>query len=251
MSEETLLNEQEVSDVSTEETTETTETTEVNKEGWYLNEETKGEGDVPDWFKSGKYKTVSEQAKAYAGLESKLGSFTGAPEDGYKVELPEGIDVDIDSEDEMLVNFNTWATEAGLSQKAHSKLLGIYAEGLMASQPTIEEEKKKIGRDADRRINDVTSWAQTEFSKEEMLTVEGIARTAEGFEILEKVRGLMRETQISASDNVKPVSDMTKEKLQKLLDDPRYYEDNSPYRAEVEKKFEDFYGTAPANDIRN
>ena len=106
MSEETLLNE-EVAETTTEEATETTETP---TEGWFLNEEVKGEGDVPEWFKADKYKSVAEQAKAYAGLESKLGAFTGAPKDGYEVELPEGVDVELDSEDPMLVNFNDWAS---------------------------------------------------------------------------------------------------------------------------------------------
>ena len=81
MSEETILSEQEVApeaEATTEATTETTESTESVSEGWMMSEDVKGEGDAPEWFKSSKYKTVADQAKAYAGLESKLGAFTGA-----------------------------------------------------------------------------------------------------------------------------------------------------------------------------
>ena len=255
MSEETILSEQEVApevEATTEsvESTETTEATEVVNEGWMMSEDIKGEGDAPEWFKSNKYKTVADQAKAYAGLESKLGAFTGAPEDGYKVELPEGIDAEIDAEDPMLVNFNDWATEAGLSQEAHSKLMEIYVNGLMEAQPAIEDEIKRMGKDAPQRINDFTSWAKANFDESEYQTLEGLATTAEGFGILEKMRGMLRETDVSAPDNVRSVDSTTKEALDELVKDPRYYE-SPAFRKDVEKKFEDFYGTQPQNQIRS
>ena len=251
MSEETILSEQEVAPEAeaTTETTETTESTEVVSEGWMMSEEIKGEGEAPEWFKSGKYKTVADQAKAYAGLESKLGAFTGSPEDGYKVELPEGIDAEIDAEDPMLVNFNDWATEAGLSQEAHSKLMEIYVNGLMEAQPAIDDEIKRMGKDAPQRINDFTSWAKANFDESEYQTLEGLATTAEGFGILEKMRGMLRETDVSAPDNVKSVDNTTKEALDELVKDPRYYE-SPAFRKDVEKKFADFYGTQPQNQVR-
>ena len=252
MSEETILSEQEVApeaEATTEATTETTETTEAVSEGWMMSEDVKGEGDVPEWFKSSKYKTVADQAKAYAGLESKLGAFTGAPEDGYKVELPEGIDAEIDAEDPMLVSFNEWAAEAGLSQDKHTELMGIYVNGLMESQPAIEDEIKRMGKDAPQRINDFTSWAKANFDESEYATLEGLATTAEGFGILEKMRGMSRETDVSAPDSAKPIDNTSQEALYELVKDPRY-ETSPAYRKEVERKFEDFYGKQAQNQIR-
>jgi hypothetical protein len=251
MSEETILSEQEVAPEAeaTTESTETTETTEVVSEGWMMSEDVKGEGEAPEWFKSSKYKTVADQAKAYAGLESKLGAFTGSPEDGYKVELPEGMDAEIDAEDPMLVSFNEWAAEAGLSQERHTELLGIYANGLMESQPAIEDEIKRMGKDAPQRINDFTAWAKNNFDEAEFETLQGLAITAEGFGILEKMRGMLRETDVSAPDNVKSVDNTTKEALEELVKDPRYQE-SPAFRKDVEKKFQDFYGTQPQNQVR-
>lgn len=71
---------------------------------WSYNEGIDGEGEPPEWFKADKYKTVSEQAKAYTELESKFGSFTGAPED-YALELSESLQeqgVQIDDDDPIL-----------------------------------------------------------------------------------------------------------------------------------------------------
>ena len=243
--EESLLNA--AAEPTTEEATGSTETT---TEGWFLNEEVKGEGEVPEWFKSDKYKSVAEQAKAYAGLESKLGAFTGAPKDGYSVELPEGINFELDNEDPMLVNFNEWATEAGLSQDAHTKLMEIYANGLLEAQPSIAEEKKRMGKDADQRITDFTLWAKDNFDDGEFETMLGLTTTAESFGVLEKMRMMMRETQVSAPDNVKPISSMTREKLYEMQGDERYTSSPS-FRKEVDNKFKEFFGTQPASEVRN
>jgi len=248
MSEETILSEQEVAPEA-EATTETTETTEVVSEGWMMSEDIKGEGEAPEWFKANKYKTVADQAKAYAGLESKLGAFTGAPEDGYKVELPEGIEGEIADDDPMLVSFNEWAAEAGLSQEKHTELMALYVNGLMETQPDIQEEIKRMGKDAPQRINDFTAWAKANFDESEFVTLQGLATTAEGFNILEKMRGMLRETDVSAPDNVKSVDNTSKEALYELIKDPRYSE-SPAFRKDVEQKFKDYFGTQPQSEIR-
>jgi hypothetical protein len=250
MSEDTILSEQEVApETTTEATTESTETTEVVSEGWMMSEDIKGEGDAPEWFKSGKYKTVADQAKAYAGLESKLGAFTGSPKDGYEVVLPEGIDAEISADDPMLVNFNEWANESGLSQEQHTKLMAIYVNGLMEDETAVADEIKRMGKDAPQRINDFTSWAKANFDEAEFETLQGLATTAEGFGILEKMRGMSRETDVSAPDNVRSVDNTTQEALYEMVKDPRY-ETSPTFRKDVERKFEDFYGKQAQNQIR-
>ena len=249
--EETLLNEQEVApEATTEATTETIEKTEVTTEGWMMSEEIKGEGEAPEWFKSSKYKSVSDQAKAYAGLESKLGAFTGAPSDGYKVEMPEGVPDDaISADDPMLANFNDWAAEAGLSQEKHTELMGIYVNGMFESQPSIEDEIKRMGKDAPQRINNFTSWAKANFDESEFGVLQGLATTADGFGILEKMRSMSRETDVAAPSNTQALDNTSKEALYELVGDPRY-ETSPAFRKEVDKKFTDFFGSQAQSNIR-
>jgi len=247
--EETLLSEQEVVAETTTQSIEPTETTEVTAEGWMMSEEIKGEGEAPEWFKSSKYKSVADQAKAYAGLESKLGAFTGAPSDGYKVEMPEGIDAEIATDDPMLVNFNEWAAEAGLSQEKHTELMGIYMNGMLEAQPALDDEIKRIGKDAPQRINDFTSWAKANFDEGEFKVMEGLATTADGFGILEKMRGMLRETDVAAPSSANSVDNTTKEALDEMVKDPRYVE-SPAFRNEVTKKFEDYYGKQAQNKVR-
>jgi hypothetical protein len=219
--------------------------------GWLLSEGVNGEGDAPDWFKSSKYDSVAEQAKAYAGLESKLGSFTGAPKDGYVVELDESLGYTIPEDDPLLGEFGEWAKDAGLSQDAHNKLLNMYANHTVGQMESInvDDEINKIGKDAERRIKEVTHWGQANLDANEYAVLQTMATTADGFHLLEKLKGMSRETQISAPDTVKPVDSMTENKLYEMISDSRYAS-NPDYRAEVEGKFRDFYGSAPANTIK-
>lgn len=222
------------------------------KTGWMLSEGVNGDGDSPDWFKSSKYKTVSDQAQAYAGLESKLGSFTGAPEDGYKVELSEDLGYSIPDDDPLLNQFGDWAKEAGLSQDAHSKLLNIYVENTLGQMENtnVEEEVGKIGDNAQQRIQDVTHWGQANLDEREYATLQAMATTAEGFHLIEKLKQMSKETQVSAPDTVRAVDNMTEQKLYDMIGDDRY-QSNTSYRAEVEAKFRDYYGSAPANTVKS
>ena len=254
MSDESLLDEavaaSEVADTNatSEATTETTEPT-IDDTAWYLSEGVAGEGETPEWFKSGKYQTVEEQAKAYLGLESKLGSFTGAPSDGYETVIPEGLEVEIPSDDPLLANFNDWAQKAGLSQDAHSELLGVYIEGMMGSLPDMEAEMKKIGPDANQRITDVVQWAKGTLDQGEFETLQSLATTADGFKLLERMKSLTRETQISAPDTARPANSVTKEALYDLMADEKY-QSSAAFRDEVKQKFDDFFGKEPAKTIR-
>lgn len=219
-------------------------------EGWFLSEGVNGEGEAPEWFKSSKYKTVADQAQAYAGLESKLGGFTGAP-DEYTVELDEELGYQIPADDPLLGEFNEWAKETGLSQEAHSKLLNMYVSNTINQMETVDvqEEIKKLGPDADRRIKDLTHWGQANLDDNEYAVLQSMATTADGFHLLEKLKAMTKESQVSAPDTVKPVDSMTENKLYELIADERYH--TSPdFRAEVEAKFRDFFGTAPANTIK-
>jgi len=86
---------------------------------WAYAENVPGIGDAPEWFKADKYKTVQAQAEAYIGLESKLGSFTGAPEE-YALNISQELTdagIEFDSEDVMVSQFKELATKMGINQE--------------------------------------------------------------------------------------------------------------------------------------
>jgi hypothetical protein len=245
MEDETLLSEASAPEVTDTGVADTT----TDENAWYLSEGVAGEGETPEWFKSSKYATIADQAQAYNGLESKLGSFTGAPKDGYETVIPEGLNVEIPEGDPLMENFNEWAQAAGLSQDAHSELLGVYLNGMAGEQPDMEAEMKRIGPDANQRIQDMVQWGKGNLDANEFETLQSMATTAEGFQLLERMKSFSRETQVSAPDTAQPVNTVTKEALYDLMKDERY-QSSSVYRDEVKQKFDNFFGKEPAKTIR-
>ena len=105
-----MIEEQAAPEEAVSETLLDASTPELNEGEYFLSDGIKGTGDTPEWYKSDKYKSVAEQAKAYTELEKKFGGFTGAPKDGYAG--PEGIEPD----DALLQELTEFANKTGMSQ---------------------------------------------------------------------------------------------------------------------------------------
>lgn len=83
------------------------------------------EGERPEWLPE-KFKTADDMAEAYKHLESKFGSFTGAPEK-YEVTKPEGIDFEFYENSEFGIDkFQDMAKEMNLDQEGFDKVMNFY-----------------------------------------------------------------------------------------------------------------------------
>lgn len=200
-----------------------------------------GEGEVPEWFKSDKYKTVSAQAEAYNELEGKFGSFTGAPEEGYKIE---GMDL----ENSPLLKLTAeWGLEHQLSNDGLSTLIEkvntLAAEQI--EQDTVNA-KEALGDNADKRLGDIAQWGKNNLNDDEYAQFQGLAQNAGQVEVIEKLIGMTKNSKLvttpahapNAADAEDKLQDMQlakNDKGQRLMDiDPAY-------RAKVNAKMKEFY----------
>lgn len=119
-----------------EENLDTSTEVEPSEPSYYFADGIAGEGESPEWFKSDKYKNVSDQAKAYKDLESKLGSFTGAPEN-YEHRNPEGFEISPD--DPIMESAKEWAKSQNMSQDGLDSLVGLYAEMEAGKDKALED----------------------------------------------------------------------------------------------------------------
>ena len=198
---------------------------------WSLAENVNGEGEAPDWFKSDKYTTVSDQAKAYKDLEGKFGSFTGAPE-SYEFALSEQLTekgIELDSESPLIANFTELAKEAGMNQDMANKLVNMFVEsqhadvinGKEADDAFTAAELVKLGDNSEQRINNINNWAKANLTPEQVEGLADATGTAAGVQAVEALIAKSRNAPMQTGD-ITPTSavDLAEiEKLQFAVDD--------------------------------
>jgi len=236
MSEETLIDENPVEETTTEEAaTETVESTEVEAAA-------PEDGEKPEWLKD-KYKSVEDQAKAYAELEKKFGGFTGSPEAGYEIKAPEDLPGEFDMEDPRIEWFQNVAKETNMSQDTFDQMLHGFARmEVEANDPEAAKsiEIQALGKNANARLRDLGDWGKGNLTPDQYEGFKGLATTAAGVEVLEALIAKTSEGKMPTSNTVRAPG-MNEAALKEMIADPKYKE-SAAFRQEVAEKFEQFYG---------
>jgi len=236
---------------TTEATTTTTESTTIpttddtTAPGYLYADGIEAQGDVPEWFKSNKYKTVSEQAAAYPELEKRFGSFTGAPKEG-KYEI-EGVEFE---DNTLLKTVADWGLENQLSQEGLSTLITKVNE-LAEAQVALDRENAlaELGENGTKILQDLAQWGKNNLTPEEYVQFQGLAQNAGQVKLLDKLVGmnknskLVDQTQVEAPNNREAIEAKLKEEYVATNDKgQRLMDVDMAYRQRVNAKFKEFYG---------
>lgn len=216
--------------------------TQTPASAWYYDENLPGEGEKPEWLKD-KYKSATEQAKAYNELDKKLGKFKGAPEE-YDLTIPDMPDFKFEDGDPMLSDFLKMAKDANASQDFVSNVLSHYIKTQEFYSPDPEQELQKIGVNAKQEIAQLREWAGQRLSKEEMQIFSGMVTTADAFRVLQKLRRAATSTPeiaVSKGGVNHNQGAISERQLNELIADPRFNTD-ALFRAEVEAKAQHVWG---------
>lgn len=177
--------------------------TEGKQEAWYLAEGVEGVGDRPD-FLSTKYKNAMEQAKGYKELESKFGSFTGAP-DEYEVTVSEELKeqgLEFDADDNMIVEAKKFAQESGMNQEGFSKMLDLYSTVQLAENQALEQSKadeiSSLGQGGEGRLKNIVAWGRANMDEQQFAGLESMIQTAGSVSAVERLIAMTRHSSVSA-----------------------------------------------------
>jgi flagellar hook protein FlgE len=224
-----------------------------NENTWNFSETIKGEGEKPEWFKSDKYKTVADQAKAYKELEGKFGTFTGSPEEFEPVELSEELremGIEINKDDPLLEKAVEFAKESNMSQDGFNKMIQLYAETMAAENMALEDYKKEqikaLGNNAESRINNLGLWGNANLPQEILPAFQQLANSADSVKVLERLVSMTQKAPIS-NDSSKAVGNTTEAELKAMQFEKDQYGNrritNDPeFRARFQKMQAAFYG---------
>lgn len=245
--------------VAAEVSGDTDKTGDEEPKGWNFSEDVAGQGDVPDWFKSDKYKTVSEQAKAYGELEGKFGSFTGAP-DEYVNALSEELQesgVFLDDDDPMLESAMAFAKEAGMNQEGFAKMVNMYGEMKLAEAQELTafhaSEIESLGPQGQQRVDNLEAWGNANMPEELMDGFRELAQSADSVKALERMVSMTRAAPISA-DNAGSSPAVTESEIRAMQFETDEYgnrriQTDPDFKAKYQKAMNDYYGGAEHNIV--
>ena len=166
---------------------------------YFLSENIKGVGEMPEWYKADKYKSVAEQARAYTELEKKFGGFTGAPKDGY--ELYDGVE----SDDALWAELVEFGTANNMNQSAlHQAWELLTAQEEAIEQVSVEEEISKLGPNAAERITTVEQLMRNNLEPELYEKYRDVVTSAIMIEFIEDFSKSMRPAPLPIDGYVEP-----------------------------------------------
>ena len=166
---------------------------------WAWAEDVPGTGARPEWFKADKYKSISEQAKAAAALEAKLGpaaTMLGAPEGDYELpSVPDGVEGSWDPKDPMLAKFIEVAKAKNLSQEAFNDILAPFAQLIAeeeAAQATaVSDALAALGPNITARIEQAKQFMVAHIGEEGFNALDAAINTdVKAYQALERLVAL-------------------------------------------------------------
>ena len=149
---------------------------------YFLSEGIKGVGELPEWSKADKYKSIAEQAKAYTELEKKFGGFTGAPKDGYAI--VEGVE----AEDALWQELVQFGERTNMSQSALNDAWAILsAQEQAVEEVSMEMELQKLGDNGVERVKVVEQFMKNSLDSDTYERLRYAVNSAEAVELVESL----------------------------------------------------------------
>lgn len=200
---------------------------------WFFAEGIPGKGEKPEYFNDKTFKTLADQAKAQTELRKKLASFTGAPEEGYEVNLKEEMNevVALDEEDPMLNQFADMASEMNMSQEGFDQCVNSFVE---EGVKFIEEEKirveteqkeywngeyKKLGQNGPEDVKILQQWGQHNIPEELQNAFEDSVNSADMVKIFSLLMDKIIPSNVS---HISAGTGLSRHHIQEMMRDKRY-----------------------------
>ena len=211
----------------------------------------------------GKYKSPDDLANAYKELEKKLGSkeddlrgklleelqaeaFKDRPPSAGEYQLPETLNAEEAVNNELLQWWSNHAFENGYSQEEFQQGIDMYAkayESMLPPEIDMTAEAKKLGDNANQRIEAASVFANKFFPESALPAIERMCETHEGIVALEHIMEAMRDGSFSGSTS--PTPSINEQTLREMMQDDRYHNParrDPHFVKQVEEGFRKIYG---------
>lgn len=207
--------------------------TQTQEPAWWLDDNTPGHGERPDWLPS-QFKKASDVAKSYQELQKRFGE---APNE-YSWEAGKSW---VEPDYEPFQELAQFAKSKRVPQDVMDKMLTTVGKYLDEFGIDYEAEKAQLGEKADERLNLLNNWAKSNLSETSFHALTSNLRTADAVMALEELRTKMlgQNTMIPGNEQAQGDGVHTLEDLQaELTNNIDKYKKDPRYRREITEKIE-------------
>ena len=212
----------------------TTETTPQ----WFIDDGLPGAGERPSWLPD-KFKTVADMARSNAELEKRLGTVP----DSYDFKKSKFLDPDYVPFQELLAT----AKEKRVPQEFIDKMFESVDKYVDEFSTDMDEELKKLGDNAQERVQTLDNWAKANLSKDSYEALTSRLNNADSIKALEELRGkMMSGTPLVPGNNGSVAGSASLEDLKmELSTNLQKYKTDDAYRKDIQRRLEVAAKNAP------
>ncbi len=205
----------------------------ANEPSWWWDKSTPGSGDRPDWLPS-QFKSAEDASRSYSELSKKIGT---AP-DSYDWSAGQAW---VEPDYEPMQELAAYAKSKHVPQDVFDKMLGTVGKYLDEFKVDYNEEREKLGENAEERLNVINNWAKSNFTEDTFNALTASMHTADSIKAIEEIRNKMINdmTTIPTGNEGTTEGSETLEDIQsELATNLSKYETDPKYRREIQAKIE-------------
>ena len=216
----------------------------------------------PEWLPE-KFTKAEDLAKSYTELETMVGKKEEEYRDKFQKELEEEafkdrpeskgeyviseeaqklLDMGAVTDNKLLEWWSQTSFENGYNQEEFNSGIMMYLEQISETLPNPEQEMQKLGDNANVRVEAASLFANQYFPKNLNPTVELLASTAEGVQILEHIQEQTKGINVSSPSQ--PINQINEAQLRDLMASDEYHNPtkrNPEVVRQVESGFKQLY----------
>jgi len=162
-------------------------------------------GEQSDQLYAGKFKTVEDLEKGYKEAVKKMTEKNPEPPEAYNLDFSEDEDIaqyqhlaetlDVSS-DPLVEQLDPVFRKHNITDEAARNIAKTYLQAEFENTPDPEQEKQKLGDQADSILQEVNSFVGKNFSQEEQQLARQLGQTGEGVMFLQKLARMSGEKNI-------------------------------------------------------
>ena len=199
-----------------------------------------------------KYKTDQELLKAYIeqqtqnlALNEQIGGFSGKPEGGYEIHVPEGLEVEVDKESAFFESITGAMAKANVSQELFDELSAAYYQAAAADRlearaaelEGIKELATELKLAPAQMLEDLSGFYASRLSADQFSAMKRVLQTADAVRLFQGLRPYFEGHRLSRGDEAVG-GPMNEEQILELMAGEKYQAGDPATVAKVEKAWQ-------------